>query len=421
MASQNIVAEHAVRRILCPHHQYLKQLLPRPSPSSTLHFIDFCGDVLGRGMDEKSMEWKSVARGYLRWTKGTHLCGAHVSKSLADVLLQMPHLRTLTFRFPSLTYAHGLPWSVTRQVLSLPHLQELSLDMFRIAPKLSAGEEHILNFPTSLTSFSYKLSDYHERSEVFPTERRALELVLDSSSSTLQRLTPLNLLRDPTKWSNLRELCLRGQYPTIDDPPLPLVVVFAHMTNLRVLELKFMQPRNLELRPICLSEHAGVWPWSYLEGLIVSCPQVDDNIYDALSKTLYSLSLPRTPHYLNHIWKKKRGLPLYADWPLVSSTGLLHILRRCEVPRLRHLGLEYTADDGETDLLRYVTMVFPDLSSLQAADVLARALGPRMKEMRLWKSDLTAVFTWLAYSTLRGDDAPRVRLDRILPTNHAGY
>ncbi|KAJ8474239.1 hypothetical protein ONZ51_g7348 [Trametes cubensis] len=267
----------------------------------TLHFIDFCGDVLGRGMDEKSMEWKSVARGYLRWTKGTHLCGAHVSKSLADVLLQMPHLRTLTFRFPSLTYAHGLPWSVTRQVLSLPHLQELSLDMFRIAPKLSAGEEHILNFPTSLTSFSYKLSDYHERSEVFPTERRALELVLDSSSSTLQRLTPLNLLRDPTKWSNLRELCLRGQYPTIDDPPLPLVVVFAHMTNLRVLELKFMQPRNLELRPICPSEHTGVWSWSYLERLIVSCPQVDDNIYDALSKTLYSLSLPHTPHYLNHI------------------------------------------------------------------------------------------------------------------------
>ncbi|KAH9885235.1 hypothetical protein C8Q73DRAFT_718074 [Cubamyces lactineus] len=478
-----------------------------------LHFIDFCGDVPGRGMDEKSMEWQSISRSYLRWTKDMHLCGVYVSQSLASALLQMPHLRKVTFRFPSLAFAHGLPWPVLKHILSLPHLKEFSLDMYRFAPKLSTGEELILDSPTSLVSFSHKLSDYHERSEIFPTERRALELVLDINSSTLQQLTlamelaPLNLLCDSSRWSNLRELCLRGQYPTIDDPPLPLIVVFAHMTNLRVLEFKFMQPRNLDPQPIWPSGHAGVWPWPSLEELTVSCPQVDDNIYDALPNTLRSLSLRYTPHYLNHIWKKKFGLPLYADcvwrWPLVSSTDVLHILRRCEVTvyHLRHLELEYTVDDSEADLLRYVAMAFPDLRSLHLfrcrpdrvepeeaielsnnlayverlieplaslqslervklsldlpgtpqprytlalkfgldgpynieelqsfirglhsiADVVARMLGPRMQEIRLWKPDLTAAFTWLVYGVARGDGSPRARLDRMLPANYAGY
>ncbi|KAI0325710.1 hypothetical protein GY45DRAFT_1329897 [Cubamyces sp. BRFM 1775] len=55
------------------------------------------------------------------------------------------------------------------------------------------------------------------------------------------------------------------------------------------------------------------------------------------------------------------------------------------------------------------------------ADVVARTLGPRMQEIRLWKPDLTASFAWLSYGVARGDDAPRARFDRVLPENYVGF
>ncbi|KAI0329982.1 hypothetical protein GY45DRAFT_790980 [Cubamyces sp. BRFM 1775] len=342
---------------------------------TTLLLIDYCGDVPLPGVDETSEEWALIAPSLLRYTDDARLCGAYKSKALADVLLQMPRLHTIEFRFPSLTYLHGIPWPVLKHVLSLPSLQELCVDMHRFAPMLSDTEQELtLDIPINLTSFSHTLSDYHRRSVVFPTERKALELVIKSSSSSLRRLTlamelaPLDLLHNGADWSNLRELHLRGQYRTIGDPPLPLISVFAHMSQLRILDLKLIQPTELDPQPIWPSGYLGQWPWPELEELTVSCPQIGDNIYGALPTTLRRLCLRYTPHCLNHLWRTEDGLPgRRADcqwqWPLLPSADILEILRRSDVPRLRHLELEYEVDDSELDLLRSVAERYPGLTS----------------------------------------------------------
>ncbi|KAH9885228.1 hypothetical protein C8Q73DRAFT_305367 [Cubamyces lactineus] len=343
---------------------------------TTLLLIDFCGDVPPVGVDETSEEWALIAPSLLRYTDDTRLCGVYNSKTLADVLLQMPRLHTVEFRFPSLTYPHGIPWPVLKHILSLPSLQELCVDMHRFAPMLSDREQELtLDFPIKLTSFSHTLSDYHRRSVVFPTERQALELVIKSSSSSLRRLTvamelaPLDLLYNGADWSNLRELHLRGQYRTIGDPPLPLIAVFGHMPHLRVLDLKLIQPAGLDPQPIWPPGHHGEWPWRELEELTVSCPQIEDNTYGALPTTLRGLCLRYTPHCLNHLWRLEDGLPgRSADcrwqWPLLPSADILGILRRSDVPRLRHLELEYEVDDSELDLLDSMAERYPGLTSI---------------------------------------------------------
>ena len=50
--------------------------------------------------------------------------------------------------------------------------------------------------------------------------------------------------------------------------------------------------------------------------------------------------------------------------PPVTTLDLLSVPERCSTPRLTRLGIEYGADQRDYDLVRYLAVAFPGLSSL---------------------------------------------------------
>ncbi|KAI0828203.1 hypothetical protein BC628DRAFT_1430062 [Trametes gibbosa] len=162
------------------------------------------------------------------------------------------------------------------------------------------------------------------------------------------------------------------------------------MPRLRVLELKFLLSEGCDFRwPLLPPAYAGPWPWPDLQHLTVSCPELGDKAWNHLPPTLQSLTLRYTPHLCDFTARGARGYPTIVgwQWPLLSSSQVLQLLRRCDLPALRHLGLEYSADGEELELLEFIGSAFPAMASLkiyryrasEVADVpvgdIARALG----------------------------------------------
>ncbi|KAJ8475196.1 hypothetical protein ONZ51_g6709 [Trametes cubensis] len=112
---------------------------------------------------------------------------------------------------------------------------------------------------------------------------------------------------------------------------------------------------------------AATWPWPDLIELTLSCPQAKDRIYRELPNSLRSLSLQYTPHYMDYAWTRATGHSSNAhwQWPLLTTSDMLCILRQCRLPALRHLALEYLEGDSEEQLLKYIALAFPQLTSLK--------------------------------------------------------
>ncbi|KAI0363302.1 hypothetical protein BV20DRAFT_905938, partial [Pilatotrama ljubarskyi] len=306
----------------------------------------------------------------LQYAKSPLICGIYDSGLLENALPQMSRLRTVSFAMPESAAIHGISWSVLKCVLSLPNVQNLSLDFMRFAPALSPGEHLRLGSSSSLTSFRYILSEYRSRSQAFPHEDSGLALVVRRNHGTLQRLSlpahhaPLKEVFNIPVWPKLRDFRLQGES---GDLTVPLISSLRKMSGLHTLELKLIQPDGVDPRPVWPPGHAITWPWPELRHLTICCPQVQDQVYDALPTTLETLSLRYAPHYADHVWEHAYGkVPdLPWQWPLLGSAEVTHILARCRLPLLRHLELEYRDDGGECDLLRHIAAALENLEYLK--------------------------------------------------------
>ncbi|KAH9847053.1 hypothetical protein C2E23DRAFT_850535 [Lenzites betulinus] len=326
----------------------------------SLFFFDECRDT-----DERI--------GPPRYTDDRLLCGVFDGTYMRNAMQEMPRLSAVSFE--SFVDGHGLRWSVLLPILSLPQLREFTIKFMRFAPKLGRNEDLSTASMAPLTSFRYILYDYRSDRNTYPTEERALELVILQTYRTLEALTltlgpaPLHTICGIPTWPRLRELHLRGEYPTSNDGhAISAVAMFANMPNLRVLDLTLMQPQGLHPQPLWPPDHLGVWPWPELEKLTISCPQLSDRAYEHLPSSLRTLVLRYTPHLCHYEEDKKFCRPLRHhlwQWPMVCASQMLTILRRCTLPKLHRLELEYTGDDTEEDLIRNIGVAFPFLTYLK--------------------------------------------------------
>ena len=323
---------------------------------STLTLYDSCPD---------QRSGKTI-RKRLYYTDHHLLCGAFPANALADRLRELPRLRSLTIRRTN-AVVHGLPWSTLSVILSVPHLREVKVIAVHFCPILRSGEQLNVDSLAPLTSFHYSLG-VPAKSEASPAEVAALAAVLGKLCDTLERLIlPPEPVPAPTlsryHWPRLRELVFFGTtWVTRSAPPITLCSVTPALRRLSI-NLALDTPQML-----CPPgyDHHRVWP--YLDQLSISSPDPQDEIYDHLPPTLHELSLRYWPHIcaqqqlrdIRHITNE----PHYDS--MIGPTAVLSILRRCNVPELDCLELEYRVDhDGDDEQLwRYIASALPRLTRL---------------------------------------------------------
>ena len=305
----------------------------------------------------------------LDFTDNFLLCGAYPEAAVAERLRELPRLRTLKISMGR-NLMHGLSWSTLRSVLSVPQLREFELRHLYFCPALRSGEELDVETLAPLTHFRYQLPFLRE-----PTSSSsgiiALTAVLNKLSHTLETLVlssdtvPLSVLAQ-LHWPCLRTLEFYGmQWPEL---PSPLIDVFSSMPHLRRLTLKLNPIPSVTCQTLWPRNFTYHFPWADLEELTISCPDPTDLIYDHLPSTLRVLSLRCWKHVFVQRYLASRGW-LYAPHPdsLLGAGAILAVLRRCDLPNLVRLEVEYRGDGDEERLLHYIAVAFPHLASLKIA------------------------------------------------------
>ena len=303
-------------------------------------------------------------------------CGllSHLKPTLADYLRPLHNLTSITISHQKFQ-PHGLPWCTLRDILSLPSLRHFTLHKLHFAARRLAGgdEYNVISLPP-IKVFKHRMVHAYTVPEVFPTETAALSSVLSHIHRSLETLhlfgpsAPAQSLHE-LEWPHLRELVIfNGPWKTHTPHPITLLT---RMPNLRSLVLKYTDAQRVPLWP---PGHIGPFPWPKLERLVISSPVADDSIYDNLPKTLQSLSL----RYWKHLWYYQYYLWEPGPWDtsqfavhdppyesMMHASTLLGILRRCRLPELQRLEVEYIEDEDEEDLLAHPTTSFPRLTYLK--------------------------------------------------------
>lgn len=332
-----------------------------------MHLNDKCPDMPWEGIFYARYP-SHPDRKALRFTTHPLVCGIYDGPTLRNALSHMPMLHSITLGLEYRT-VHGIPWPVLHFILSLPQLREFSLRFHHFAPK-TPQEDVNLACPAPLTSFEHTLNDRRPQNTFYDPgdgEEHAISVVLSGVHKTMERLVltteiaPLRAICTTLDWPNLRELRLRGGPRTVGDPPLPIIALFAHMSRLRILDLKLTQPAESPPKPIWPLGYKSTFPWPELQELTVSFPVNRDRIYTNLPATLRTLTLQCFPH----ITSKYRQYGAEGVSGPIQSSGLLRILRRCKLPLLSSLELEYREDDEDDELLHHLGAAFPALRQLK--------------------------------------------------------
>ncbi|KAI9001501.1 hypothetical protein BD414DRAFT_474843 [Trametes punicea] len=299
-----------------------------------------------------------------------------VGQCLRDVLHSMPALHTIYVFTPhgdimvDPLRPLGLSWYVLEALLSSPLLRHFSIS----GPLCNAGDElpEDVQPPvlSPLSTFEYLLRDQRDLPRASNMEKEGMPLILSRLHDHLERLvlpsesTPFDMMH-LWEWSALRELSLRGEAPSSS---LPLVQMLSKMPRLRELSLLLAQPANASPQPIWPRSLPYLCEWRDLEDLTVAHPHPEDEIYAHLPRSLRRLALRCWPrYYKHHTGFNKDLLEAGVHWssPLLSSSEMLHIMRKIDAPYLRHLELEFRADGDGNELFRYVATAFPRLSVLR--------------------------------------------------------
>ncbi|PIL28328.1 hypothetical protein GSI_09479 [Ganoderma sinense ZZ0214-1] len=223
-----------------------------------------------------------------------------------------------------------------------------------------------------LTAFRYEAILTRDRKYAISVEKDALALVLEKIHHSLVTLAlpsepaPISLMAR-LDWPNLRELRLRGmRWPA---PRTPLVILFANMPNLRSLALELRIPDDGDPEAVWPPglPRSTKFPWPELEHLTVANPHPDDELFAHLPQGLRTLSLPSCPRKCvqEWLWRYEHRYGLFDHtFYVLKASDLRGVLERCSASGLRHLEIEYDADATECDLLRYLPIAFPGISSL---------------------------------------------------------
>ncbi|KAM5544065.1 hypothetical protein V8D89_002251 [Ganoderma adspersum] len=302
-----------------------------------------------------------------------YVCQAFIGPVIQYILRQMSSLTKLSLR-THMGVVHGPYWTFLRFALSLPRLRDFEMTGLTFCPVILPDETLELEDGSlaPLTAFRYEAILTRDRTFALSVEKDALSLVLAKIHRSLTTLAlpsepaPIALMSS-VDWPNLRELKLRGmRWP---QPSTPLVLLFANMPRLRSLVLELRIPDE--------GDPEAVWPrglppgmtfpWPKLEELTVANPHPADGLFAHLPPSLRKLALPSCPRKCveEWLWLCEDLYPLLPHaFYLLKASDLLGVLERSPISRLEHLEIEYDADEKETDLLRYLAIAFPGLSSL---------------------------------------------------------
>ncbi|KAI9001463.1 hypothetical protein BD414DRAFT_405664 [Trametes punicea] len=307
-----------------------------------------------------------------------------VGQYLRDALHSMPALHTIY-----VVISHGdimvdplrplgLSWYVLEALLSSPLLRHFSISGPLCNPGDELPEDVQPPVLSPLTTFRYLLRDQRDLPRASDMEKEGMPLILGRLHDHLERLvlpsesTPFHVMH-LWEWSALRGLSLRGEAPSSSPP---LVQMLCKMPRLRELSLLLAQPANTSLQPIWPRSLPRLCEWRDLEHLTIAHPHPEDEIYAHLPRSLRRLALRCWPrYYKHHTGFNEDILKAGVRWssPILSSSEMLHILRRIDAPYLGHLELEFRADGSDNELFRYIGTAFPRLTVLRVHRY--RALG----------------------------------------------
>ncbi|PIL28115.1 hypothetical protein GSI_09766 [Ganoderma sinense ZZ0214-1] len=305
-----------------------------------------------------------------------YVCRVFIGPVIQRVLKHMPSLAKLSLYTHS-GVLHGPSWTFLRFALSdLPRLREFEMTGLTFCPLVLPPESLELETCAPLTAFRYEAILTRGRKFAVSAEKDALSLVLGQVHDTLVTLAlpsepaPVALMSRCT-WPNLRELKLRGTRWA--EPRTPIVLLFATMPHLRSLVLELVVPEDASPEAIWPPglPQSTEFPWPELEELTVANPHPSDELFTHLPPSLRTLALPACPRKCARpwLWQFEDGrhwFPRVPTFHLSLGSDVLGILERCSrsASRLRHLEIEYGADEREGDLLRHIGVAFPDLTSL---------------------------------------------------------
>ncbi|KAI9069125.1 hypothetical protein FKP32DRAFT_1587119 [Trametes sanguinea] len=338
-----------------------------------------------------------------------------------DALTSMPCLRSvmMVIPIPDLYLDNpGIPWCVLAAILGAPGLRSITLGgpMCHANDRLPPDAESALISP--LETFHYERLPNRSAPRYVPMERQVLNLVLNRVCGSLQRLilpsepAPLRAF-EKWDWPMLQEFSLCGERKKTSRP---LVNILRRMPRLRTLSLVLAEPAGSLPPPIWPSSSATRCQLQDLEHLTVTHPNPDDELYAHLPTTLRRLSLPCWPrYYIHHCILKEYMTEAGVRWasPILTSSEILHILKRSETPQLTHLELEYRADDDDAKLWRHIGSSYPLLTALRIhryrahgelevpVDAIARSLS-LLRQLKLLMLHLD--FTDLPDVTVCDDD-----------------
>ncbi|TFK91810.1 hypothetical protein K466DRAFT_287050 [Polyporus arcularius HHB13444] len=294
-------------------------------------------------------------------------------------LRYLPHLQEIQFcRCPK-----GVPSGVLQKCLALARISSVSFaddatfmqvppypDTY--TPCLHPVLKLAYNVPTWRDADQTDGPDPHAN---LPLEAACLASITLSMSSSAESLhlpmatAPLVRMTQ-VDWPSLKELSLHGTISPSTASASALITLLRRTPKLHALTIRANRSSDLGPTAILgrLPPRANL-PKISLTSLTISFPDPDDAIFDTDTASLVHLALcdmPRTYHTVNGdgLWGHStryasgRGIP--------SATGVLRILRRMDLPRVRTLELVYVADGPEDDeLLFYIAGNLPSLSLLE--------------------------------------------------------
>ncbi|KAI1792087.1 hypothetical protein LXA43DRAFT_1007907 [Ganoderma leucocontextum] len=323
---------------------------------------------------------------------------------LTAKLCRLPKLRTITISHAT---GDGVPWEAINAVVQIPQLRCLRilghLDDRHILPPETEQSLRLSSY--SLAAIDYPSSRYHR---VSATEVKLFSVLLRQATNqqSLESLSipsecaPLDCL-STTEFPRLRELSLIGRRQVLTSHAhvqrcIPYISVLANMPRLRKLELTLAQPIDLPRQEIWPAGMRAEFPCPDLQDLSVSYPHPDDEFYTHLPSTLQRLAFRCWPRHYLHLLEHDINDMTELGWysPILNSSEMLRILRRCRSHNVRRLELEFEEDDGGSDIFRCIPEVFPQLQyltihryrragvSVTPVVALAQALAP-LRDLRV--------------------------------------
>ena len=283
----------------------------------------------------------------------------------------MPKLQTITIS----NTGGGVPWEAINAVIQVPQLRSLRISgLLDHRPTLPPETEQSLRLPvSSLATIDYPSNGFRR---VSATEIKLVSVLLRqvATQRSLETLSVPSECAPPdyfgmAEFPRLRELSLIGRRQMVVPraEQTPYISILANMPRLRKLALTFPQPIDLPRQQIWPAG-AGVskFPCPDLEDLSVSYPHPDDEFYAHLPSTLRHLTLRCWPRHYLHLLEHDRTEMKKFGWysPILSSSEMLRILRRCPSHGLHRLEVEFEEDESGRDLFSYIGKAFPQLQYL---------------------------------------------------------